>query len=84
MPIIHGKLNVLYLLHYHLNHESNKSILPILAENVKKIKPYLSGQRIFKLLSNAYTDLSQYHSWTKLNAGAFGVVMRANTYLDNP
>lgn len=31
MPIIHGKLNVLYILHYHLNHERNKSVVSILA-----------------------------------------------------
>ena len=84
LPIIKGKLNVLYLLHYHLNHESNKSILPILADTVSRIKPYLSGQRLYKLLSNHYTDLSSYHSESKINAGAYGVVMSAKTDFDEP
>jgi len=53
-------MNVLYILHYHLNHSSNKSIIPILSEGVTKIKPYLAGQRLLKLLYNSFTDLKYY------------------------
>lgn len=84
MPIIQGKLNILYILHYHLNHPSNKSIIPLLAENVSKIKPYLAGQRLLKLLSSSFTNLNQYQEWAKINAGAFGVVMTASTGLEEP
>lgn len=51
---------------------------------MSKIKPSLSGQRLFKLLSNHYTDISHYHNWTKINAGAFGVIMNAKTQLIEP
>jgi hypothetical protein len=81
MPITHGKLNVLYILHYHLNHDRNKAVVGILAEYVSKIKPSLCGQRLFKLLSNQFTNLNQYYEWTKINAGAFGVILSAKTNL---
>lgn len=84
LPIIHGKLNVLYILHYHLNHDRNRSIIPILAESVSKIKPSLSGQRLLKLLTNQFTNLNHYHNWTKINAGAFGVILSAKTNLIEP
>ena len=84
MPIINGKLNVLYILHYHLNHEKNKGIVGLLAEAVGKIKPALAGQRLFKLLSNHYTDISHYYDWNKLNSGAFGVIMSAKTHFSEP
>lgn len=73
-PITHGKINVLYILHHHLNEESNRAVIPILAEAVAKIKPYLAGQRLLKLLSTNFTDLSHYKNWKKISAGAYGVI----------
>jgi hypothetical protein len=64
----------LYILHYHLNHESNKNVIPLIGELIAKIKPYLSGQRLLKLLTNSFTDLTNYKNWKKINAGAYGVI----------
>jgi hypothetical protein len=78
-PITEGKMNVLYILHYHLNHPSNRSIIPLLSESVSKIKPYLSGQRLLKLLCNSFTDMKYYKNWSKINSGAYGVIYAAET-----
>ena len=77
-------MNVLYILHYHLNHSSNKSIIPILSDGVTKIKPYLSGQRLLKLLYNSFTDLKYYENWTKISTGGYGVIYSATTELYEP
>ena len=57
MPIINGKLNVLYILHHHLNHPFNSSILPLLKKEVSIIKPYRAGERLLKLLVVDLTSL---------------------------
>ena len=80
MPVISGKLNVLYILHHHLNHPFNSAILPVLLQQVALIRPYLSGHRLLKLLVTGLTDLSLLGNgseWSKISAGAFGVVMAA-------
>lgn len=83
-PITQGKMNVLYILHYHLNHPSNSSIFPLLSEGVIKIKPYLVGQRLLKLLSNSFGDSKYYHNWSKISAGAYGVIYSAATEFFEP
>ena len=83
-PITHGKINVLYILHHHLNEEANRSVIPILAESVGRIKPYLSGQRLLKLLSTTFTDLSHYKNWRKISAGAYGVIYGCETNIEEP
>jgi hypothetical protein len=83
-PITHGKTNILYILHYHLNHESNRSIIPLVGELVTKIKPYLSGQRLLKLLTNSFTDISNYKNWKKINSGAYGVIYSCETNISEP
>ena len=62
MPIINGKLNVLYILHHHLNHPFNASILPLLKKEVSIIKPYLAGERLLKLLVVDLTSLEMFSS----------------------
>ncbi|CAM6006369.1 unnamed protein product [Sphagnum balticum] len=60
VPITQGKVNVLYILHFHLNEEANRAVVPLVGELVGRIKPYLSGQRLLKLLSSSFTDLRHY------------------------
>lgn len=74
-------MNVLYILHHHLNEESNRSVIPVLAEAVGRIKPFLSGQRLLKLLCTGFTDLSHYTNWKKVSAGAYGVIYSCKTGL---
>jgi hypothetical protein len=62
-PIMNGKINVLYILHHHLNHEANYSILSHLTEGVSRIKPYPAGQRLLKLLASPFTNMSLYTEW---------------------
>ena len=40
-PSDNGKQNILYLLHFHLNHSLNQNILPLLLSIVSKIRPPL-------------------------------------------
>ena len=55
------RVNVLSILHYHLNHPSNKSILPLLAGGVKGIQPYPSRTETPKI---AVKFLHQHeHLW---------------------
>lgn len=60
------------------------SVIPILAQSVSKIKPYLSGQRLLKLLSTKFTDLSHYKEWKKISAGAYGVIYGCQTNIEQP
>ena len=46
--------------------------------------PFLAGQRLLKLLCTAFTDLSHYHSWKKISAGAYGVIYGCETALESP
>jgi hypothetical protein len=55
-----------------------------LAEAVGKIKPYLCGQRLLKLLSTSFTDLNHYRNWQKINSGAYGVIYSCATNLEEP
>lgn len=49
-----------------------------------KIKPYLSGQRLLKLLTNSFTDVSNYKNWKKINSGAYGVIYSCETNISEP
>ncbi len=83
-PSDNGKQNVLYLLHFHLNHPMNQEILPLLLKIVARIRPPLSGQRLLKLLCKAFFDASMYSSWSKIATGAFGTVFECATNLADP
>lgn len=71
----------MHILHYHLNEVNNAPIVPLVAELVCNIKPYLSGQRLLKLLSTSFSDLSHYNNWVKIAAGAYGVIYSCHTNL---
>ena len=83
-PINNGKPNVLFLLHHHVNHSANKSILPKLQKLVGHITPPLAGLRLLKLLSGALFDSSTYMGWKKIATGAYGTVYECETGLAEP
>jgi hypothetical protein len=83
-PIQDGKPNILYLLHFHLNHPSNQLILPLLLEKMSLIQPYPAGQRLLKLLCQSFTDMNFYSELEKINQGAYGVIFSAKTGLSFP
>ena len=49
-----------------------------------KIKPYLAGQRLLKLLTNMFTDVTGYKNWKKINSGAYGVIYSCDTNINEP
>jgi len=83
-PLDDGKQNVLYLLHFHLNHPLNQEILPLLYKIASEFEPALSGQRLLKLLCKNFFDVNVYKNWQKIAAGAFGTVFECTTGLSNP
>jgi len=83
-PIINGKPNVLFLMHYHLNHPANQDILPRLFKLVGHIVPSLAGHRLLKLLSAAFFNSDAYKLWRKIETGAYGTVYECSTGLDDP
>lgn len=83
-PINNGKPNVLFLLHYHLNHPANRSVLPKLQKLVGHITPPLAGLRLLKLLSATFFDSSMYMGWKKIATGAYGTVYECETGLAEP
>jgi len=83
-PSDDGKQNVLYLLHFHLNHPLNQGILPKLSVIVSKLKPPLAGQRLLKLLCKRFFDITVYGGWKKIATGAFGTVFECTTNLSDP
>ena len=42
-PIINGKPNILFLLHFHLNHPSNQKVIPLILSRMAYIRPYPAG-----------------------------------------
>jgi hypothetical protein len=78
---------VLYLLHFHLSHPKNQSIVPKLLKQVEKISPPLAGIRLLKLLCPSLFDLSLYNNgknWHKIAEGAYGIVYQCQTNLSQP
>ena len=83
-PINNGIPNVLFLLHYHLNHPSNQHILPKLQKLITHVVPPLAGQRLLKLLASHFFDPTIYSSWHKIATGAYGTVYECKTGLPDP
>lgn len=83
-PLDEGKTNVLYLLHFHLNHPLNQEVLPLVFEVVRQLRPPLAGQRLLKLLCKHFFDISMYTGWSKIATGAFGTVFECSTSLPTP
>lgn len=75
---------MLYLLHEHLNHPANLSILPRLLRKVAKLRPPLAGQRLLKLLCTRLFDPSMYRDQKLLARGAYGTVYSCTTGLAEP
>ena len=76
--------NYLHILHYHLNHKSNKHIVPLVLAKMSEIKPYPAGQRLLKLLCVDLNDTSLYKGWKKLANGAYGTIYDCYTELNYP
>jgi serine/threonine protein kinase len=79
-----NKINILYILSHHLNHQDNQEILPDLLKLVAEIQPYGSGQRLLKLLCVSLFDSSFYKSWERIAVGAYGKVFQCTTSLEEP
>lgn len=83
-PYESNKLNILYIIHHHLNREENEHILPLLLKYISQLTPYGAGQRLLKLLNKKFFDISLYTNWEKIAGGQFGVVYQCNTNLKDP
>lgn len=83
-PINNGKPNILYLLHFHLNHPSNQHVLPMLLSKMSEISPYPAGQRLLKLLVIVFSNMENYTESKKIATGAYGTVYQCNTNLASP
>lgn len=83
-PINNGKPNILYLLHFHLNHPSNQHILPVLLSKMSEISPYPAGQRLLKLLVIIFSNMEIYSDAKKIATGAYGTVYQCSTNLAYP
>jgi serine/threonine protein kinase len=79
-----NKMNILFLLHHHLNHPDNQEILPLLYKNVSEIHPSGAGHRLMKLLCINLYDSSIYRDWDKIASGAYGQVFQCRTNLAEP
>lgn len=79
-----NKMNILFLLHHHLNHSDNQEILPLLYKNVSEINPSGAGHRLMKLLCINLYDSSMYRDWDKIASGAYGQVFQCKTNLAEP
>ena len=71
-------------MHHHLNRKENEHILPLLLKHISQISPFGAGQRLLKLLSKRFFDVSLYSQWEKIASGQFGVVYQCHTNLTEP
>jgi serine/threonine protein kinase len=83
-PYEFNKSNILYLLHHHINHPNNESILPGLMKVVSNIIPYGSGQRLLRLISTKFFNKDIYKNWEKIAFGTYGKVYQCSTGLKEP
>jgi hypothetical protein len=83
-PVDDGKPNILYIMHFHLNHPSNHHILPALLRKSSEVNPYPAGQRLLKLLCISFSDLSIYTDRKKIGGGAYGTIYECKTNLADP
>ena len=83
-PYENNKLNILYIIHHHLNRDENYNILPLLLKFVAQIHPFGAGQRLLKLLCKHFFDASFYSNWEKIGGGQFGTVYQCSTGLTEP
>ena len=83
-PYENNKLNILYIIHHHLNREENYNILPLLLKFISQIHPFGAGQRLLKLLCKQFFNASFYSNWEKIGGGQFGTVFQCNTGLTEP
>ena len=83
-PYENNKLNILYIIHHHLNREENYHILPLLLKFVSQIHPFGAGQRLLKLTCKHFFNSSIYNNWEKIGGGQFGTVFQCTTGLTEP
>ena len=83
-PYENNKLNILFIIHHHLNREENYNILPLLLKFISQIHPFGAGQRLLKLLCKHFFNASFYSNWEKIGGGQFGTVYQCNTGLTEP
>ena len=83
-PYENNKLNILYIIHHHLNREENYHILPLLLKFISQIHPFGAGQRLLKLTCKHFFNSSIYNNWDKIGGGQFGTVYQCSTGLTEP
>ena len=83
-PYENNKLNILYIIHHHLNREENYHILPSLLKYICQIPPFGAGQRLLKLVNKKFFDSTLYSNWDKIGGGQFGTVFQCNTGIREP
>jgi serine/threonine protein kinase len=83
-PFENNKMNILFILHQHLNHNDNQDILPILLKYVAEIQPFGAGQRLMKLLIISLFDKTIYKDWKRIATGAYGKVYECSTKMAEP
>ncbi len=83
-PYEFNKSNILYLLHHHINHPNNESILPGLMKLVSNVIPFGSGTRLLKLISTKLFNKEIYKNWEKIAFGTYGKVYQCSTGLQEP
>ena len=83
-PYENNKLNILYIIHHHLNREENYHILPLLLKFISQIHPFGAGQRLLKLTCKYFFNSSIYSNWDKIGGGQFGTVYQCSTGLTEP
>ena len=83
-PFLNNKTNILYILHCHLNHQNNQSLIPQLSKHLYEIKPIGSGQRLLKLLCKSLFDVSKYKGFEFIAKGSYGTVFKCFTDISEP
>jgi len=78
-PLQEGKPPVLHFLHFHLNHPSNQTLIPMVLKKVEKQFSENSGVRLLKLLCKTLFDRNLYQDSTLIAKGGYGTVYQCNT-----
>ena len=83
-PYEDNKINILFILHHHVNHPDNQHIIYLLLKLVSDIHPFGCGQRLLKLLVTNLFDSSIYGGWKKIGIGTYGRVYECSTSIAEP
>jgi len=83
-PYEDNKINILFILHHHVNHPDNQHIIYLLLKLVSDIQPFGCGQRLLKLLVTSLFNPDIYDNWKKIGVGTYGMVYQCSTHIAEP